>query len=200
MHILDAAILEQCLRTDLSDGTIRDVVETGHWNGMPIPGTSEWQCNDPGMPNHRLYVLGLAHYTRRHPSADQILVAIAADVLHTNATHWPGPYPVEEDPRHEQAYAWLMAIAGGRPSPPGGTGFMFTPPIEPTSGQVIVPGGRDRFTRFAVELIDRLLFIAPQAAEAFAQDYLALYQAEPIAQQADVIFSHVKQWRGAVRV
>lgn len=204
MNILDLPTLESALRTDLSDDFIRETIRVGQWCGMPVPGEPEWTENTtdeqgrPVLPSHRLYVLGLAQYTRRHPTSDQTAIAIAADVLHGQATGWSGPYPIEDDPRHDRATAWLLAIAGGHPAPPGNLGCMsVTPPLDRESGRALVPGGSERFTRFAVEFLDRLLFLAPEAAESFAQDYLALYQADPYARRAEIIFSRVKRWRYA---
>ncbi|WP_447978136.1 hypothetical protein [Candidatus Nitrospira bockiana] len=196
MQILDRQTLEEVLTpADLTG--VRRTIEEGLWGGVPVPGDEGWDWTPrEGMPCERLISLGLHYFTTRHPGADHILYAIAAQILHTGATGWSSGYPVEEDPRYDRASAWLFAIAGGQPALPGALGCLaISPPMNRETGTCEVPGGAVAFTRFSVEFLDRVLFGSEDAGRMLADEYLSLHHPDPLAQRATVIFSQVQRWQ-----
>jgi hypothetical protein len=134
----------------------------------------------------QLLSLALHYFTTRHPEADDLQVCTAAQVLVSHAVMFLSGYPVEEDPRYEQAEAWLLSLAGGVPPAPGEI-VALTPPYD-DAGRAILPGSDlAAFTRAMVGVIEALVFTSEASARTLAEAFLR-QAGDQAAQRAADIF------------
>jgi hypothetical protein len=180
---LDAATL--CTLFDAPGPAVQRTMEQGGWGGMLWPGHPAWVAPATRGANdlrtgEQLLALALHYFTTRHPDADALQICTAAQVLTSNAVGLFGGYPVEEDPRYEQAEAWLLSLAGGTPPAPGEI-MALTPPYD-ANGIAMVPGGDlAAFTRAMVGIIEALVFTSEAQARTLAE--ACLRQAGDLAAQ-----------------
>lgn len=170
---------------------VQRTIEEGGWGGMRWPGHPEWIAPatltaEDWPTGGQLLSLALHYFTVRHPEADDLQVCTAAQVLVSHAVMFVGGYPVEEDPRYEQAEAWLLSLAGGVPPAPGGV-MSLTPPYD-DAGHPLLPGGDiAAFTRAMVGVIEALVFTSEAIARTLAEQFLR-HAGDVAAQRAADIF------------
>lgn len=189
MHYFDRATIDCILSAD--PASIERTLTKDRWGELHGPAHEEWALYDEST---QILCRAVHYWRQRHPEALADAIGIASTMIVIHTTGMDAGFGQDQDPRYEEALAWISAFAGGQPPAPGEM-FGLTPPLD-AAGRPMLPGGdAASWTRAAIEVLDRLLFRSRAEARVVIEDYLALHREDGLADRAARIYELVRQWQ-----